>query len=172
MADRRRCLGLLGGFGDGRLNGTMPNVVGPTLVAMATTFGLTRRSSRLPACPSVCLSVTLLQIASSFFVSQWNRAILCRQFSMWHSTKRCSNANNLLPKICNCTKSPISRLVWQIDWRCLSLPGGFRGWPIQWNHAKCCGVTLVATATKFGLGADNQWPTGLSLVVAHFPKIP
>jgi len=29
------------------------------------------------------------------------------------------------------TKSPISRLVWQIDGRCLGLPGGFRGWPIQ-----------------------------------------
>ena len=47
-----------------------------------------------------------------------------------------SNAQNLLPKIC--TKSPITRLVWQIDRRCLGLPGGFRGWPIQWNHAKCC----------------------------------
>jgi len=43
-----------------------------------------------------------------------------------------------MPEIC--TKSPISRLVWQIDWRCLGLPGGFRGWPIQWNHAKCCGA--------------------------------
>ena len=50
MADRRRCLGLLGGFGDGRLNGTMPNVVGPTLVAMATTFGLGAEIYRLPAC--------------------------------------------------------------------------------------------------------------------------
>jgi len=26
-------------FGDGRFNGTMQNVVGPTLVAMAVTFG-------------------------------------------------------------------------------------------------------------------------------------
>jgi len=31
-------------------------------------------------------------------------------------------------------------LVWQADRRCLRLPGGFRGWPIQWNHAKCCGA--------------------------------
>jgi len=43
-----------------------------------------------------------------------------------------------MPKIC--TKSPISWLVWQIDRRCLSLLGGFWGWPIQWNHAKCCGA--------------------------------
>ena len=49
-----------------------------------------------------------------------------------------SNAQNLLPKIC--TKSPISRPVWQIDRRCSGLPGGFRGWLIQWNGAKCCGA--------------------------------
>ena len=47
-------------------------------------------------------------------------------------------AQNLLPKIFK--KSPISRLVWQIDRRCLGLPGDFWGWPIQWNHAKCCGA--------------------------------
>jgi len=29
-------------FGDGRFNGTMQNVVGPTLVATATKFGLGR----------------------------------------------------------------------------------------------------------------------------------
>jgi len=29
-----------GGLGSGRFNGTMQNVVGPTVVAMATTFGL------------------------------------------------------------------------------------------------------------------------------------
>ena len=31
-------MGLLGGFRDGQFNGTMQNVVGPTLVAMATKF--------------------------------------------------------------------------------------------------------------------------------------
>jgi len=67
------------------------------------------------------------------------------RFSMWHSTKRCSSIFDLCPltpkiyspKICNCTKSPISRLVWQIDWRCFHLPWGFRGCSIQWNHEKC-----------------------------------
>jgi len=38
---------------------------------------------------------------------------------------------------------------------------GFAGWPIQWSHAKCCGPTLVATATTFGLGAEIQTLTGL-----------
>jgi len=38
---------------------------------------------------------------------------------------------------------------------------GFSGWPIRWNHAKCCGPTLVAIATKFRLDAEIQSPTGL-----------
>jgi len=81
-----------------------------------------------------------------FFVSRWNRAIF------WPSVLHVPlyktvflrfltgpKVQNLLPKIC--TKSPISsRLVLQIDLRCLGLPGGFRGWPIQRNHAKCCGA--------------------------------
>ena len=42
---------------------------------------------------------------------------------------------------------------------------GFWGCPIQWNHAKCCGAeTLVAMATKFGLGTEIQSPTGLFLL--------
>jgi len=56
----------------------------------------------------------------------------------WDFWFRPPNAQNWLPKICK--KMPISRLVWQIDRRCLHLPGGFRGWPIQWNHTKCCGA--------------------------------
>ena len=76
-----------------------------------------------------------------FFVSRWNRAIFRPPFPHVALYKtlflRSPNAQNLLPKIC--TKSPISRLVWQTD-RCLGLPGGFWGWPIQWNHAKCCGA--------------------------------
>jgi len=32
----------------------------------------------------------------------------------------------------------------------LRLIGGFRGWPIQWNHVQCCGPTPVAMATTFG----------------------
>ena len=35
-----RCLHLPRVFGDGRFNGTIQNVVGPTLVAMTTKFGL------------------------------------------------------------------------------------------------------------------------------------
>jgi len=43
MADRPEMFGGYQGqgvFGDGRFNGTMRNVVGPTLVAMAMKFGL------------------------------------------------------------------------------------------------------------------------------------
>jgi len=81
-----------------------------------------------------------------FFVCQWTWAIFWPSvlhvalyktvfLDFWF---RPPNAQNLLPKIC--TKSLITRLVWQIDRRCLHLPGGFWGWPIQWNHVKCCGV--------------------------------
>jgi len=41
MADRPEMFGPTRGFlGDGRINGTVQNVVGPTLVAMAMKFGL------------------------------------------------------------------------------------------------------------------------------------
>jgi len=102
-------------------------------------------SLTLSVCLSVRMSVTLLQIASSFCVSRWNRAIFWPSvlyvalyktlfLDFWF---RPPNAQNLLPEIC--TKSPLTRLVWQIDRRCLHL-GSFRRWPIQWNHAKCCGA--------------------------------
>ena len=40
MIDRPQMWAYYGVFGDGRFNGTMLNVVRPSLVAMATTFGL------------------------------------------------------------------------------------------------------------------------------------
>jgi len=101
---------------------------------------------------SLTLSVTdKLQIASSFLFLDGIEPFFRRQFSMWHSTKLFSSIFNLgplTPKIVLPKKSPISRLVWQIDRR------GFGGWPIQWNHAECCGPTLVAVAMTFGLGAE------------------
>ena len=119
----------------------------------------------LSVCPSVCHAPSNCFF---FFVSRWNRVIFGRQFSMTSSTKRFSlifDLGSLTPKIYS-PKSPISRLVWQIDRRCLGLPGGFQGWPIQWNHAECCGPTFVAMATKFGLGAEIQSPTGLSATIS------
>ena len=92
---------------------------------------------------SVCLLAT--NIASSFSFLDGIEPFFVHQFSMTKTTKlffdfwfRPHNAQNLLPKIC--TKSPITWLVWQTDCRCLHLPGGFRGRPIQWNHTKCCGA--------------------------------
>jgi len=86
----------------------------------------------LSVCPSVCHAPS----NCFFFVSRWNRAIFWPLFfNFWF---RPPNAQNLLPKIS--TKSPVSRLVRQIDRRCVGLPGGFRGWPIQRNHAKCSGA--------------------------------
>jgi len=39
-------------------------------------------------------------------------------------------------------------LVCQTDRRCLRLQGGFRVWPIQWNHAKCCGTNPCCHSNK------------------------
>jgi len=47
-------------------------------------------------CPDVCLSVTLLQIASSLFLDGME-PFFGRQFSMWHSTKRRSSIFDLGP---------------------------------------------------------------------------
>ena len=115
-----------------------------------------------------------------FFVSSWNRTIF------WPSVlPPCGTLQNCFssifdlgpvnPKIYSPkfgTKSPTSRLVWQIDQRCLGLLGDFRGWPIQWNHAKCCGPTLVAMATKFGeIWAIFHRIAYKSPCMAHRPEI-
>jgi len=79
---------------------------------------------------------------------------LRRQFSVNPSTKRCSSIFDLgpiTPKIYSPKfdqKSPITRLVWQIDQRCLRVIGRFRGWPIEWTIQNVVGPTLVAMATK------------------------
>ena len=83
------------------------------------------------------------QIASSFLYFDGIEPFFGRQFSVNPSTKRCSSIFGLGPQTPKTDspkfdqKSPITRLVWQIDQRCLRLIGGFRGWPIEWNHTKC-----------------------------------
>jgi len=116
------------------------------------------------------LFVTLLQVDSSFLFLDGIEPFFGRRFSMWRSTKRRFSIFDLGPlthKIYSPkfgTKSPISPLVCQIDRRCLHRSGGFQGWPIQWNHIKCCGSTLIATATTFALGAkSNRLPACLYL---------
>jgi len=92
-----------------------------------------------------------------FFVVRWNRAIFWPLVLREHLYKMLFFDfwfRPLTPKIDSPKfdqKSPISRLVWQIDQRCLRLIGGFRGWPIEWNHTNVVGSTLVAMATKFSL---------------------
>jgi len=71
-------------------------------------------------------------------------------FDFWF---RPPNAQNLLPKIC--TKLPITQLVWQIDRRCLGLPGGFRNARFNGTMQNVVGPTHV------GLGTKIQSPKGL-----------
>jgi len=103
------------------------------------------------------------KIDSSFFVFRWNRAIFGPSvlhvalyktlfFDFWF---RPPNAKYLLPKICTCTKSPITRLVWQIDRRCLRLQGVFGDGRFNGTMQKVVGPTPVAMATKFGLFFDK-----------------
>jgi len=87
------------------------------------------------------------------------------QFSMMHSTKPLSSIFDLGPlnrKIYSPkfgTKSPISRLVWQIDRKCLVLLGFFWGMADSIEPCKMLwGPTLVAMATTFALGSNS--PTG------------
>jgi len=56
----------------------------------------------------------------------------------------------------------LCRLVWQIDRRCLGLPGVFGDGRFN-GTMQNVGPTLVAMATKFVLVAEMQSPTGLSL---------
>jgi len=87
---------------------------------------LKERLPTLSVCPDVCLSHCSFNLFL-FFVSRWNRAIFWSSVFhvalyktlFWDFWFRPPNIQNLLPKIC--TKSPISRLVWQIDRRCLGL---------------------------------------------------
>jgi len=124
--------------------------------------------SLLSTIDSVCPSVCHAAPSNCFFlVSQWNRAILWPSvlhvalyktlfLDFWF---RPPNAQNLLPKIC--TKLPISLLVWQIDRRCLRLPGVFGDGRFNGTRQNIVGPTLVAMATKFWLGMEIQSPTGL-----------
>jgi len=109
-------------------------------------------------CMSVCMSVCHAATSNRFFffVSRWNRAIFWPSFlhvALYKTFSSISDLGPLTSKIYS-PKSPISRLVRQIDRICLGVLWGFRGWPIQWNHVKFCGPTLVAMATTFGLSAE------------------
>ena len=93
------------------------------------------------------LSAIFAKISNCFiFVFRWNRAIFgplilhdalhkTLFFDFWF---RPPTPKIDSPKFGQ--KSPIPRLVWQIDRRCLRLIGGFRRWPSQWNRTKCGGA--------------------------------
>jgi len=91
-------------------------------------------------------SPTLLQIDSSFLFLDGIEPFLARHFSVWHSTKLCSYIFDLCPVTPKFapqnfgTKSPITRLVRQMERTCLHPLGDFWGWPIQRYHTKCCGA--------------------------------
>jgi len=108
---------------------------------------------------SVCLSVTPVQIAFSFL-------FLDEIEPFWPSVLHVAlyktvffdlvDLGPLTPKIYSPifgTKSYKSASMADRS-EMLDLLGSFRGWPSQWNHAKCCGPTLVAMTMKFALGTQ------------------
>ena len=102
---------------------------------------------------SVTLSVTLLQIASFLFLDGIE-PFFGRHLSMWHSTKRCPSIFNLGPL----TPKIYSGDVWAYQ-------GVFGDGRFNGTMQNVVGPTLVAMATKFGLGAEIQSPTGLFLAL-------
>ena len=110
----------------------------------------------------VCLSRCFF-----FFVSRWNRAMFWSSvlhvalyetlfFDFWFRP-----LNSKIYSLKFGTKSPVSRLVWQIDLKCLGLLRGFRRWPIQWNHAKCCGADPCCHGNDICARRGVSSPTGL-----------
>jgi len=187
---------------------------GPTLVAMATKFGLKSPITRFV--PSNRFF---------FFVSPRNRASFWPSvldvalyktlfFDFWF---RPPNPQNLLPKIWQ--KTPISPLVWQIDrnictyhgvfrdgrfnetipnvvvvdpcchgneiWAKIAYnspcmadrphmfahTGGFRGWPIQCNHAKSCRADPCCYSNDICARRGVKSPTGLSICLSVRPSV-
>ena len=97
-----------------------------------------------------------------FFISRWNRAIFRPSvlrvvlykmlfFDFWF---RPPNPQNVLPKIRHKIAYKSACMAYRPE--IFGPTTGFRGWPMQWNHAKCCGPTLVAIATTFALGAESN----------------
>jgi len=117
-------------------------------------------SLTLSVCPSVCLFVTNFKLIllfcfsmesshfwPQFFMNPLQNVVLRFLF-------RPPNAQNLLPKIC---KKIVYNSAYMADRPHMFAPTrGFSEWSIQWDHAKCVCPTLVAMATKFGLGAESS----------------
>jgi len=118
----------------------------------------------LPVCLSVCPSVYYAAPSNRFFFFLFLDGIepfFGRYLSMRHPTKRFSSIFDL---------GPLTPKIYSQNWQLHKIAyksacmtdrpemfgptRGFRGWPIQWNHAKSCGLTFVAMATTFGLGAE------------------
>ena len=139
---------------------------------MATTFALGAESNRLPACMSVCLFVTLLQIDSSslfrFVAMATKFGLLLQKFQIASSFLffdgiepffwplvlrnplyktlffdfwfRPPNPQHWLPKIY--PKIAYNSACMADRPEMFAPNRGFSGWPIEWNHTKCCRADL------------------------------
>ena len=116
-------------------------------------------------CPSVCLSQTSNWFF--FFVSRWNWAIFWPSFLhdplyktlFFDFQFRPPNAQNLLPKIACYNATLPHRHPWSRTRQFSSSAPACRKMVIHWTS----GLTVVAMATKFGLGVGGD-PVAYQLV--------
>jgi len=115
---------------------------------------------------SVCLCAFVCYTPSNcffFFVCRWNRAIFCPPvlhvalyktvfFDFWFMP--------LTPKIYS-AKLSLHKIAYKSA--CMAdrpemfgPTGGFRGWPIQWNHAKCCGADPCCHGNEIWVRRGDQ----------------
>ena len=120
---------------------------------------------------SVCLSVCHAAPSNRFFffVARWNRAIFGRHISVWHSKKRCSSIFDLGPLTPKFTPQNLHKITYKSAYMAdrLEMFGptrGFSGWPIQWNHAKCCGANRCCHGNE--IGARHGDPVAYRLVIS------
>ena len=119
------------------------------------------------------------QIASSLLFHDGVEPSFGRQFSMTPYTKSCSSILDLgplTPKIDSpkfAKKSPITRLVTYMTDRpeMFASNRGFSGWPIQWNHTKCCGADPCCHGNELWARRGVQSPTGLFYIHLYSPRV-
>ena len=117
--------------------------------------------STLSVCPSVCLSQTLLLL---FFFLDAIKPFLGHQFSITKTTKHCSLIFDLRPKL---TPQNLHKIAYKsasmADRPEMFGPTrGFSGMADSMEPCKMLWGRPLLMATKFGLGAEIQSPTGLS----------
>ena len=120
---------------------------------------------------SVCLFVTDIKLLLLFWFLDGIEPFLGHQFSMTKTTKRSSIFDSAPPPNAQISWHSPAQNLHKIAYKSACMAdrpemfgptiGGFRDGRFNETMQNVVGPTLVAVATKFGLGAEIQSPTGL-----------